>query len=172
MPTFRQADPDAVAILEDLMETVHKRLDTHGVTVGCLFAHAKIDEKTGMRKGPALKLHGYPALAIVKINSYRDRVEGKPDATVCVDGDDWGSWPVEKQRALLDHELTHLELVFDDEGGVKLDDACRPRLVMRPHDIVIGGFEEVIDRHQQHSCEAESYMPIHKMFTQKLFPWG
>ena len=61
---------------------------------------------------------------------------------------------IDKQRALLDHEVAHLELVRDDAGKVKTDDAGRPRLRIRPHDYQTGGFWDVIERHKEAACEA------------------
>jgi hypothetical protein len=65
-----------------------------------------------------------------------------------VDAYRWPELDELTQVAVLDHELTHLELVTDDEGTVKYDDYGRPKLRMRLHDICHGWFSEVAKRHK------------------------
>lgn len=166
MPTYRTADREDLAMLKEVMEEYHERLTEHDVRVGLLYAHAPTDEDTGKPKGVALKLHGEAALAIVKINSLKDRVEGKPDATVVLDGDQWPDHSEEKKRAILDHELAHLLTPGDT------DDAGRPKLKMRGHDFTLAGFWDVVDRHKQHAAESEAYTDIHREFSQRVFHWG
>jgi hypothetical protein len=59
------------------------------------------------------------------------------------------------QVAVLDHELTHLELVTDGDGTVKYDDYNRPKLKIRLHDIHYGWFSEVAKRHKGASIEVQ-----------------
>lgn len=171
MPTYRQADRDDVELLAEVMREYHPKLTDAGVRVGLLHAMAARD-KEGMPKGPALTHHGYPALAVVKINSLKDRVEGKPDATITLDGERWGEQSREEKVALLHHEILHLVVATDEDGGVKTDDAFRPVLKMRMHDYEAGGFWEVVDKHGKHAPESKSYREIHREFSQRVFPWG
>ncbi len=172
MATYRNADAGDIALLAEMQSTHHRDLVEAGVTVGLLAAHAPRDKNTGEPKGQALSLHGYPCWATVKINSLRDRVEGKADATVTIDGDRWCELETPEQRAVLDHELTHLEVVHDADGAIALDDALRPKLKMRLHDVQLGGFYSIIDRHKMAAIEAQTYRDIHHEMTQRTFPWG
>ena len=174
MATYRQADEDVLDIIGVLMATPHHQdLRDAGVRVGARFAFAAVDEKTGEPKGHALKHHGWPAAAVVKIVSQKDRVSGMPDAMIDIDGMAWEQdWSNERKRAVLDHELTHLLVQRDDEGNIKLDDCCRPKLKMRPHDAEIGVFYDVVERFGEAAIEAEAYRGMHKKFTQLAFPWG
>lgn len=172
MPSYRQADAEDTELLDAVMNEYHPRLAEHGVTVGLLYAFAAVDKKTGLPKGPALVHHGEVALALIKINSHEDRVQGKPDATIKLDHLRWREMPLEQKRATLDHELEHLVLVDDPEGGVALDDCNRPRMKNRPHDYYTGGFWNVVDRHGKDAVESLAYREIHREFSQRAFPWG
>lgn len=143
------------------MRRWHDDLGKAGVTVSVLTAHA---DEADLEKGKsALRHHGYPAAALVRVNSHKDRVEGKADATILVDGDQWPDWPAERRLAILDHELTHLELVMKD-GAVQRDDCGRPRLRLRKHDFELGGFEAVAERHKRAEIQVEALA--------KLSRWG
>jgi|AGTN01.2.fsa_nt_gi hypothetical protein len=172
MPKYKQASREDVDLLDEVMREYHPKLVEAEVRVGLLYANAPRDKRTGEPKGPALKHNGYPALAVVKINSLKDRVEGKPDATITLDGDRWGDCSQDKKVATLDHECEHLALVEDKDGNLKIDDANRPELTMRIHDIVVGGFLSVIERHKQNACESEQFVEANRIFHQVCFPWG
>lgn len=153
MATFRRADAEADALIAAVMAEQYPELTEAGVTVSSLFAHAPRNAN-GEPDGPALKHHGWPAMAVVKINSQRDRADGLADARISIDGDEWPNWGDDVRRAVIDHELCHLELRLDaeneDEHGnrpVKLDDCNRPMLKLREHDFEIGGFANIVARH-------------------------
>lgn len=168
MPVYTLAAPDDRRLLEEVAADFHPHLADAGVTVGLLLAVPKEGQE-----GPALKLHGYPALAVVKVNSLKDRVEGKPDCTVQLDGEAWKDLPDARRRAVLDHELTHVVVQRDADGRVKTDDAGRPKLKLRLHDMQVGGFEEVVKRHGAAAVEADHYAGLHRRMTQlELFAVG
>ena len=133
MATYRKADPDAFAVIEELMAANHPELDEVKVRVGALFAYAPTDEETGEPKAPAIKKYGMPTVATVRVVSQKDRVAGLPDAQILLDGEAWEhEWTDERKRAVIDRELLHLEVSRDEDGVVKLDDCNRPRLKLRP----------------------------------------
>lgn len=171
MATYRNMTDEVGGLVKDVMRQYHTDLAERGVTVEVIGAFADTDD-AGQPRGPALKHHGWPALATVKINALKDRVAGMSDARITLDGDRWPELNHERQLALIDHELEHLEIVRDSAGGVKLDDAGRPKLTMRPHDFELGGFESVVNRHKRNAPETDVYEGIYKKFTQLLFPWG
>lgn len=171
MATYRQAGYEAESILQDLMSRHYPDLTEAGVTVAVLFAHAPRNETTGEPKGPALTHANWPAAALVKVNSQKDRVEGKSDATILLDGDQWPDWSDGRKAAVIDHELYHLEVQRDQEGGIKLDDANRPKLKIRPHDWQLSGFAAIAERHGQDAFEVEAARLLKDKHGQLLFPW-
>lgn len=145
---YEQADEDVMDLVAEVLDKdYHKDLRTAGVTVGCLMCWST--------DGPAIMHHGAPALAVIKINNLQSRLQGLPDATITIDANIWedrldtGS----KRLALIDHELTHLLVQWNDEGKPKLDNASRPKLKMRSHDYEFGWFVDVARRHGYNSPE-------------------
>jgi hypothetical protein len=137
----------------------HKPLLNAGVTTDFLFAIAEVDEKTGEKIGPALKLWGQPALAICRKIGLKDRVMGRADTEICIDGDYWATAPEAEQRALLDHELHHIQVRIDKRGVIR-DDIGRPLVNLRQHDIQIGWFKIVAERNGAHSIERQQAIQI------------
>jgi len=153
MATFRNADQDAIDLIEQLIGRHHADLQAAGVTVGALFAFAPTDKETGEPKGPALKKYGMPAVASVRVVNQKDRVAGLPDAQILVDGEAWKDWSEDRQAAVIDRQLLHLEVKRDEDGQVKLDDCFRPKLKLRPPDWLVSGFETIARRHGEASLE-------------------
>ena len=172
MPTYRLPDPEHLAVLDDVLRTIHPRLADAGVTVGLLLAHAKCN-KDGEVTGPALKLHGVPCLALVRVSKLRDRIRGIADAVVDVDNDVWDSHTAEQKRSLMSHELEHIVVVENGKTGApETDDAGRPKLKLRPHDFEIGGFWNTVERFGIDAHESLAYRDLHRKFVQQSFPWG
>lgn len=162
--TYTRAAAGIVQVVEEVMAETYLELAAHGVTVETLLAW------NGERE--PLRLHGYPAHAIIKVNGLKDRAAGLADCRLLIDGRGWEDWSQQQRVALIDHELRHLELVKDREGHVKTDDCARPRLRVRPHDWQIGGFDDVVQRHGIEAFEAQSFRDLHRHLTQMKFPWG
>lgn len=163
MPTFRECEY-VRPLLERIKKQHHRRLVDADVTIGLLSAHAPVDDD-GDPKGPALKLHGVQCAATVRIVSHKDRVAGLPDAIVTIDGDRWEEFGALKQEAIIDHELAHLLPTGDT------DDCGRPKLKMRPHDVDLGGFHDIVERHKENAPEAEIFLAAQREWTQKLLPF-
>jgi hypothetical protein len=155
MPTYRTATKEVTSLISEVMNQYHPDLEKAGVTVSALFA----DE---------LRHHGYSARATIKINSVKDRIEGKADCTLTICEPDWEEMSAEERSALIDHEETHLILVRDEDKRVKYDQAERPKLKMREHDFQGGYFFEVAERHKESSPEAVSYKPLQARMRQLL----
>ncbi len=166
MPNFSRTPGDVDVILREVLDEFHPSLVAASVRVTTLFSHA------GDSGGPALKLHGYACAATVKVNSLKDRVEGKADATIVIDGDSWHDWSYEERRAVLDHELYHLELKQDKEGQVKTDDAGRPKIGMRLHDWQLGGFAEIAERHGAAAFEVQTAREMSTRHGQLIWDWA
>src|SRR4051812_37217959 len=134
MTIYVAPEPDQVALLDHTLDTYHQRLRAVGIRVALRQAMSPVDDE-GNPKGPALKHHGVPCYATVKIVSQKDRVMGQADAINTLDGDRWPTIDKATRIAILDHELTHLEPLLEEDGAPKEDDCGRPKLTMKVHDV-------------------------------------
>ncbi len=145
---YEDADADTLTFAAGVLKASRPELVDAGVTIRYLFAFRE-DEQA------ALKHHGYPAAAIIKINSYDLRKQGLADATLKIDGQQWKDMPERTREALLVHEFLHLELM-KNEYGIKLDDCGRPKLKIKLHDIQLGAFEAVLKQFGKDSLDAQA----------------
>ena len=152
MTTYASAPSDVSRMIQALVHDFHPDLEEAGVTFVCLFAHASRNE-ANEPDGPALKLHGYACAATVRIVNLKDRAKGIADVEILLDGDRWETWTEERQRAVIDHELQHIEVQFNSGEGPKLDDMNRPKLRLRNHDHQFGWFDAIAQRHGSASIE-------------------
>jgi hypothetical protein len=159
MATYRNASNELLPIVSDLVAQYHGNLHDAGVTFEVLYAHADRDAKTGEPKGPAITSQRVGVPAKVRIMPLGDRVAGSADVRIIVDGDEWEKWAEPHQRACIDRELTRLELQIDEDGAVKLDDACRPKLRLIAPDFLAEGFVSVVERYKGDAAEA---IELHK----------
>ena len=113
--------------------------------------------KDGEQTGPAIAGRtGQGAYGCIRVTRLEERVGGRGDAIMHLDGDDWKSWGTKTLDAIIDHELTHLEIAIDKKVGVPVyDDAGRPKLKLRPHDFEVGWFDEVAERHPDFAIETK-----------------
>lgn len=122
---------------------------------------------------PVLKHQGYPAAAVIKITKLADRVMGIADAVVTVDRSFWLTLTPGQRDALIDHELTHLEPVYDEETGTQVFDSHeRPKLEMRRHDRQFGWFDDVARRHGEQSIEIRQARMLLTETDQLYFDFG
>lgn len=164
MGTYYQEAKDEVAkIAESLMRKFHPDLVKCDVSITFLFAFNS--------EGPAITHNGWPAKALVKVTTLRDRVAGLKDALVIIDGECWKEWPTAKRIAIVDHELTHLVPRLDRIGNIKYDDANRPKLFCRLHDFQFGGFDQMVERYGGISEEAEAVLNVVNRWEQLKLPW-
>lgn len=155
MPHYQKGNDGHRRMLKQVVEKYHGGLNDAGVTFDVLIAFATKDE-TGDPVGPALSHGGYAALATVRINPLKARVLGQADVLITIDGDRWDEYAERQKMAILDHEVTHLELATEDgeKGTIVLrDDIDRPKLRMRKHDHQFGWFDDVVRRHGRDSIE-------------------
>lgn len=130
----------------------HTPLETNEVTINTLFAYPRVD-KRGKALEAAITVQRYPAIACIKITSYKDRVKGMADAEMLIDHAWWINHDEEQCKAVIDHELTHLVVATDKYDRPKRDQAGRPVLKIRLHDYQIGLFHGVARRHGVKSQE-------------------
>lgn len=154
MTTYKKPDATMREVLDEVLDEIHERLVDAGVCVYLLVAHGARDSEGALRS-PAIKHHGVPALGLTRIVPLKQRVAGLGDAEVLIDGDRWEDLDDDERRALLDHELTHIEVLTNDDDEPVLDSAGRPKLRLRPHDHHFGWFDEVAKRHRGASQEVQ-----------------
>ena len=155
---YSPASEDVLERLARMREKYHPQLDVVGVTVDALFVFGD-----GDNPGPVHTHGGYPAAASIKILGPKHRAAGRADVELVVDRANYGELEAAQRDALLDHELTHLEVVeggftLDKDTGelrlvAKLDGQKRPKLKIRKHDRQLGWFDEVAERHGADSPE-------------------
>ena len=164
MPTFQKCPAAVVEMANGLLveyET-HKPILDARVKIDFVFAFSDKDEG-GNPINNALSKNGRKALGITRKIPLKDRVLGRGDAEIALDGDWWEEAPEKQQAALLDHELHHIALKIDKRGVVR-DDLGRPLIQLRKHDYEFGWFNVIAERHGQHSLErifAASMMDNH-----------
>ena len=155
---FGLPDQDAIDLLQTAMKSWHPDLAAHGVRVQLLFATSDTD-------APAVRHGGYPAVATIRVVPLKDRLTKGYDAEMLVARDEWDLFGEAHKVALLDHELSHLEVCRkkvkmpkthkgEPQFRVALDDLGRPKLKLRKGDWNPGdGFEAVVARHCDHADE-------------------
>lgn len=92
-------------------------------------------------KGHPIKVMKCPALAKVKVIKDEERSRGGPDVRIVLDHKRWSALGHPSQEATLAHELYHLELVEDGDGGFERDAYDRPVVKTIPDDWLLNGFE-------------------------------
>lgn len=163
---YWKADDSIVRSVYDVMKRYHGDLHDHGVKIGVIMA------MSGSEEGSALKLHGYPVAAMVKVVSLKDRIVKDYDVEMLVDAMLWKESNEKRREALIDHELSHLAIKrkkpqkpkkgevqkeSDALGEVVYDDIGRPVVKTIKADYNIGdGFLNVIRRHQDASFETQN----------------
>jgi len=171
MSTYQKADSAVREMAEKILEQfdTHKPLVEHKVKIDFVFAFASVDN-FGNPKGPALTKHGIAAYGITRKMGLKDRAMGRGDAEISLDGDWWAEATEARRRALLDHELHHLEVKLDDDGILVKDELRRPKLKLRKHDVEVGWFAIVAGCHGGASLEIEQAKALMDSYGQLFWP--
>jgi len=170
--TWKKCGSDVRSLANEVLVKYpeHRPLLDARVTFDLVFAFAGTDE-AGDKTGHALTKHGRRAYGIARKTSLKDRALGRADCEVALDGDWWAEAKAAEQRALLDHELMHFCVGFEDDGKTPVKDACgRPVVELRPHDHEFGWFTAVAARHGEHSIERQQARQIMQASAQMLWP--
>lgn len=162
---YSMPETDDTNLLARVQTDWHKDLAAVEARVQILFASADPEDENP--KAP-VKHGGYPARATIRVVPTKDRLVKGYDAEMLVDRDWWGCASEARRVALLDHELSHLEVVTKtkekrepgvpiDRDAVQYDDLGRPKLRLRKADYASSdGFLSVIERHGDNAVEFES----------------
>lgn len=123
------------------------------VNIEVMFAFGERHPETDALVSDAITHHGFRALGKCRKTSLEERAAGRGDAVITLDADWWEEADESKQRALLDHELHHIDVCTDEDGKVIKDSCGRPRLKMRKHDVEVGWFKITAERNGKNSVE-------------------
>lgn len=174
MPRWRVPDDDFLKacdvhqLVRDVMEAYHERLADVKLSVDILLAYVDTDD-AGNPLEEALKLHGYPCMATIKIRGPKDRAEGRGDVLLSLDVHAFLDLSDTERAAVIDHELTHVDLQLDKNGKPKTDDYGRPKLTLRLHDRQFGWFDAVALRHGRESQEVQQAAALHAKYAKQLY---
>ena len=159
--------PDSVQErVVQLIKKYHPELHAIELKVDCI---SVVSSEAGES---ALKLHGYPCAAIVKIVSSKDRSVGRGDAEIVIDEASYSGMKEEEKDALIDHELTHLQVKRNRYGLVKMDEHNRPKLKMKLHDREYGWFDAIAERHGLASLECKQSTQLFLSGKQTYFEFS
>lgn len=145
------APADVDDVVREVMRQYHPELDVVGVVVDALLVYAEHPDLSPPRR-PALRDRGYSCAARIKRSPKYHRARGGGDAILEVDAYTWWTVDARTRRALVDHELEHLELATNAHG-VRWDAYDRPVLSMRVHDVQFGWFARIAARWGEASLE-------------------
>lgn len=154
----------------EIMVNHHERIklaDGTWPTLCLMFVHG--EDKEG---DAPLKLHGYPCAAVVSVVPHKQRADKRADAEILIDQVWWDKANDRQRTALLDHEITHLEIHIDDHGFVKQDDQGRPKLRIRLHDWQLGGFRCIAERYGSDAPEVEMARQFEKDYGAVVLAQG
>jgi len=147
---------------------VHTDLIDAKIKIDFLFAYGDRDDDNQL-VGDAITHQGRKALGLCRVLPLKDRAKGAGDAEIMLNHDYWENAPEAEQASLLDHELTHIQ-VKKKNGNVVTDDLMRPALKMRKHDVEVGWFIQVAERHGVNSQECRQSRAIADQYGQYLWP--
>lgn len=184
MPTvYEKADEEVRELIADVMRTHHPVLTCVGLRLDVLMAEVR-DGNGALLSRPAVKAHGYEADAKIKAIPLDQRTAGLGDALLVIDAQRWGAMSAAQQRALIDHELYHLQVERDGggfleigsdgrlDGTPKLDDIDRPKLKLRLHDWQLGGFLDIARRHGDNAPEVRAAHAVRGDGGQYVWDWA
>lgn len=129
---------DKTGKLEKLFEEIREQYfsgELEGVRINYVF-------RTTQRRDD----DGYPILGEASKLPNRERDLYGFDFEICVFRDTWVLAPRKEQKRIAWHELNHLVVVGQEDGGdPEYDKADRVKIGIRPHDLIIKTFKEEIE---------------------------
>lgn len=164
MTRFEKCGPEIGELIDQVID-----LAEVGVRIDALWQHPDFDTYGKPIPGTGLKHRGYPAQAVIKITNLKDRVKGMGDAELLIASHTWKDLSEGERIALIDHELQHLEPVIGKHHEQEKDDAGRPKLTTRSHDIEFGWFNEIARRHGVSSLEVKGALALARSELGQLY---
>lgn len=171
MPTFQKCGPAVTEMANSILCEFpsHKPVLDARVKIDFLFAYCDRDD-AGQPKNHAIRYRGGRALGVCRKIKLKDRVAGRGDVEITLDGDWWDTASEADQRGLLDHEMHHISVEVDSNGKAVTDDITRPKITMRKHDFEFGWFGIIAARHGKASQEVKQATQMMEQGGQFLFP--
>lgn len=156
MPTYQKCDGSVAELAREILceFPTHKPILDARVQIDYIFAFPDYDDM-GMAKNDAIRHHGCKALGLARRLKLKDRVMGRGDCEVLLDGHWWKEASRDERRAILDHELHHFIVKQSTHGVFERDDIGRPKIVLRHHDFEFGWFAVIAERHGLASQERQ-----------------
>lgn len=169
--SYGLAESDILDLLAEIMFDYHRPLHDAGVRVGVILA--KADD----RVVDAIVRKKHPLYAEIKVVPLIDRLTKGFDAQLLIDRRKYYDLRLESQKALIDHELSHIELAAyayhlqEDKYGkatgereisCERDDLDRPKLKSVPGDADAGDyFARVVRTWGVHAVELKNIRAAH-----------
>ncbi len=135
--TYLRASVDVLKVCQSIIDEHYQELRSARLTVEALTVHTDKDTEE------ALTLRGRPCFAIIRKTNTKERTAGRADAEITIDREKYADMSERQRRALLHHELNHLEVCYDKDDEIKRDTAGRPVLTIREHDYEVGWFHNI-----------------------------
>lgn len=163
--TYSDAPDECRVMVEEIVRKHYPDIDRAQVKIDL------VSVATDSEDSPALTLHGYPCAAVIRVVGVKDRAKGHGDVEIVIDEVLWHDSSIERQRALIDHELRHIALKMDPKNDkiVKLDSNGRPKIGLHKHDVQVGWFSDIAKRHGDASFEVQQARTIFVNHRQTFF---
>lgn len=158
MVTYEEVDQNTIDLLNEIKAKEHTDLP-EDIRIGMLFAF-DVDREGNITEKPPIKNQGYPASAKIQIVKLKDRFTKNLDVEILIDGEFWKYADEPTKRAILDHELEHLEFTGDR------DDLDRPKLKLKKDDFCVWGFTSIIKRHGEAAQELKCFNALRDKILQ------
>lgn len=165
------SDADETLLKEMIRLPCHEALVKDKIAVALVMAHPDLDD-TGMPKADAVKHAGHAVVAKCRLVTPLDYLLMHRDIIILVDAWRWEDLKRKQRLALLDHELTHIEVPVDADGNARRHpgSAKQVMLRLRPDDWFLTGFADVIQRHGTAALEAQSLTTLGAQYRQMNLP--
>ncbi len=148
--TYDQAPQETHDRVKAILLKYHPELVAIKITIDLLMVSTDSETASALTHG------GYPALAVVRATSSKERAMGRGDAEIVIDRDKYEAMDPKERDALLDHECYHLVPKIDKKTNApKRDEHQRPCFKMRKHDRDFGWFDIIAQRHGESSAEVK-----------------
>ena len=157
-------------ILENLLkEERYQFFEDYEVKVVMFFKYGKRDKDVNLKKN-AISKNGAPCAAQVRLISAFNRQTDNYDVKIILDGDIWKDLSKEERIAVVDHELSHIQIVVDADGEPVMinEQSDKVKLKCIHDDIQMWGFSEIIDRHGKNSQELQVLQSLVKRYKHLL----
>ena len=148
---YHAPTPDALALLAELRREYRGDLDLAEADIRLVFASSDKPDK------PPMARKGQRVLGKCKVHGLADKAAGTADATITLDAVAWSLRSANQNRALLHHELEHIDTWHGDR-----DDDGRPLLKSRNADFEFDGFHSIIARYGADACEVANVSRVIK----------